>query len=211
MCYMQSMLCNAASAAIAVQATRSAFNYTLTQPWRLQNECCSTSIKLPCVDASRLATDYIDMRRPRGCPNLGYYLFSNVRIDNGSVVYYHPAEQPLPADAPTQCATNMPRSLAYSCKCAIACKTSRHTAAHNLPSHAQTLHMAALSASASPDAVSQTSTTWHLLTNIVFQRRYTFWSFTRHDAQIPITYQAVPEGQASPLDTCAHCSLQEEL
>jgi len=33
--------------------------------------------------------------------------------------------------------------------------------------------------------------------------RYTFWSFTRHDVQVPVTYHAVPVGEASPLDTCA--------
>ena len=37
----------------------------------------------------------------------------------------------------------------------------------------------------------------------VLRCRYTFWSFTRHDVQVPVTYHAVPAGQASPLDTCA--------
>ena len=51
------------------------------------------------------------MRRPRDTPNLGYYLFSNVRIENRSVAYYHPEDQPPPDDAPTECAT----SYAQSC------------------------------------------------------------------------------------------------
>ncbi len=46
----------------------------------------------------------VSLRRPRGTPNLGYYLFSNVRIENRSVAYYHPADQPPPEDAPSECA-----------------------------------------------------------------------------------------------------------
>ena len=36
-------------------------------------------------------------------PNKAYYLFKNVRIENGGVSYYHPADQLPPGDAPTQC------------------------------------------------------------------------------------------------------------
>jgi hypothetical protein len=47
-------------------------------------------------------------------PNKAYYLFSNVKIENGGVSYYHPADQPPPPDAPTQCA---PVLAAKTTKC----------------------------------------------------------------------------------------------
>ena len=36
-------------------------------------------------------------------PNKAYYLFKDVKIEKGGVSYYHPADQPPPEDAPTQC------------------------------------------------------------------------------------------------------------
>ena len=39
-------------------------------------------------------------------PNKAYYVFNNVKIEKGGVTYYHPADQPPPDDAPTQCVSS---------------------------------------------------------------------------------------------------------
>ena len=114
--------------------------------------------------------------RPRRTPNLGYNLFSNVRVENGSVVYYHPADQPPPPDAPTQCATDL---IPVHTEC-VAWKRSRPLDVVCSPTWA--------GAETKPPMQACTA------------RRYTFWSFTAHDVQVPIVYRAVLAGEASPLD-----------
>ncbi len=69
--------------------------------------CCSHPVDTGLLKSLVRALTDVLLHRPLdnngNLPNKAYYIFENVKIENGGLSYYHPADQPPPHDAPTRC------------------------------------------------------------------------------------------------------------
>ena len=81
--------------------------------------CCFFTSWFVLMTRCRLPTPAVFARRPKNhdgsIPNKAYYYFSNVKIENGGVSYYHSADQPPPPDAPSQCVVLSRRTSLWNC------------------------------------------------------------------------------------------------
>jgi len=164
---------------------------TIVLLWRLVNDHLLVPLLSPSIDTGllksliRALTDTL-LHRPLdnngNLPNKAYYIFENVKIENGGVSYYHPADQPPPHDAPTRCVSACSQHLVLRL-----IGLHKHVSCCDSAGFQMLLY--ASTARIKPDVLL-----------VRARRSYQWWAYLAHDLEVPITYHAVPAGQPSPLE-----------